>query len=148
MKALEIIDLPPVWTVAAMAVAWFMAEVWAPLGAMLVWPGAAVMAAGVGLAVWAGLEFRRERTTIVPGRDPSALVTGGPYRFSRNPIYLADLAILAGWCLALGTLAGLVLLIPLHHVLTRRFVLPEEARLRAHFPDEWPGYAERVRRWI
>lgn len=148
MTALKYLDYPPVWLAAAMALAWFMAEVWAPLGSLLLWPGRVLIAVGIALAVWAVVEILRARTTPIPGGAPSALVTSGPYAFSRNPIYLADLLILAGWCLAIGTVAGLVLLIPLHYVLTRRFILPEEAMLGQHFPEARNAYYARVRRWI
>lgn len=148
MTALARLDFPPVWLLAAMAVVWFMAEVWAPLGDWLLWPGVALMLGGLGLAIWAASRFVPAGTTVVPHRAPSALVTDGPYRFSRNPIYLADLAILAGWALAFGTVAGLLVLIPLQQVLERRFVLPEEQRLAAAFGEDFARYRSRVRRWL
>jgi len=142
------IDLPPVWLVLFGALAWFMAEVWAPLGSLLLWPGLAIMAASLALADWAIHAMRRQATTPNPHGEPTALVTGGPFRFSRNPIYLADMGLLAGWCLALGTLAGLVLLAPLYVVLGSRFIRPEEARLAAAFGEPYRAYAARVRRWL
>lgn len=142
------LDLPPVWLAAHMALAWGMAEVWAPLGTALLWPGRALIVAALLVMVWAAVTMRRHRTTLMPGAAPDALVTGGPFRWSRNPIYLADLVILAGWCLSLGTVAGLLLLIPLHRVLTRRFVEPEERRLAAAFPEAFRTFATSTRRWV
>lgn len=142
------IDLPPVWLVLFMTIAWFMASVWSPMGDAGRPFGLLLIAAGVGLAAWAALEFRRAGTTVIPHREPEALVTGGPYRFSRNPIYLADMAILAGWCLLCGTLAGLILLAPFFAVLERRFIFPEEARLTAALGKPYTDYAARVRRWL
>ena len=51
----------------------------------------------------------------------------GPYSFSRNPIYLADLVILAGVALVVGAPLALILLVPFQQVLLRQFILPEEA---------------------
>ncbi len=142
------IDLPPVWLIGHMALAWLMAEVWAPLGGLLLWPGIVLAVAGFAAAIWALVTMSRASTTPNPHGAPSALVTDGPFRWSRNPIYLADMAILAGWCLALGTVAGLVLLGPLYVVLESRFIRPEEARLTGAFGEPYRAYAAKVRRWI
>lgn len=142
------LDYPPVWLLVFMALAWLLALLWSPLGPLFAWAGVAVAAASVALAVWAGLEFRRTGTTIVPGREPSALVAGGPYRFSRNPIYLADIGILVGWSLWLGTPLGLLLAWPLKIVLERRFVLPEESVLARDLGQPYLDWKARVRRWL
>ena len=148
MRLLARLDLPPVWLVLFMGVAWFMAEVWAPLGDWGLWPGRLLIAAGLALAVWAAIRFRAARTPLMPGAEPAGLVTDGPYRFSRNPIYVADMAILAGWALVQGTLAGLLLLIPFALVLESRFIRPEEARLAAAFGADYDRYRSAVRRWL
>lgn len=142
------LDYPPVWLALFMGLAWGISLFHAPLGGMLVGTGAFLIAGGVALAIWAALAFRRARTTIVPHENPSALVDTGPYRFSRNPIYLADLLILGGWCLCLGAPVALVLLIPFQVVLTLRFIRPEEARLATHLGPAYAAYRARVRRWI
>lgn len=142
------LDYPPVWLGLFMALAWPLALLWAPLGWTIGWLGVGLIVAAVALAVWAALEFRRARTTIVPRQEPTALVSGGPYRFSRNPIYLADLAILAGWSLWLGTPLGLLLLWPLGHMLERRFIRPEERLLEQRPGGAFARYRSRVRRWL
>jgi protein-S-isoprenylcysteine O-methyltransferase Ste14 len=90
----------------------------------------------------------RARTTIVPRETPAALVTGGIFRFSRNPIYLGDALVLAGvvlwWDVPLA--APLVLLFIL--VIQTRFILAEEAVLRATFGPAFDAWAARTRRWI
>jgi len=148
MSALARIEYPPVWLVAFMAGAWALGELWAPWGDAILWPGRALIGLGVALAVWSALAFRRARTTIVPGEEPSALVESGPYRVSRNPIYVADLLILAGFALAEGTPPGLLLVVPFAWVLHHRFVLKEEAILAAHLGRPYRDYCARVRRWI
>jgi len=148
MTLLRHLDYPPVWLLFFMALVWIMGAAWAPIGDWMLWPGRALIAAGIALAVWSAWEFRRARTTLIPRGEPSALVTTGPYARSRNPIYLADLMILAGWALVCGTFIGLFLLLPFREVLLRRFILPEEAVLEAHLGAEFAAYRARVGRWF
>lgn len=142
------LDYPPIWLIAFMAVAWGISLVSAPWGDAVLWPGRALIVLGLIIMVLAAIEFRRARTTIVPHEEPSALVETGPYRFSRNPIYAADLVILAGWCLTCGAPLALLLLFPFAWVLERRFIRPEEARLAQHLGRQYLAYRARVRRWI
>ena len=148
MKLLQTLNSPPVWLVGFIAAAWGLARLWAPLGDGLVWPGWTLVAAGIALAVWSAAAFRRARTTIVPHQPPSALVETGPYRFSRNPIYLADLVILAGAALILGAPHALILLVPFREVLLRLFIRPEEAVLARDLGQPYLAYKARVRRWF
>jgi protein-S-isoprenylcysteine O-methyltransferase Ste14 len=142
------VNLPPVWLLAFMGLAWGVSRVTAPGPAWLAWAGWGLVAAGLALAVWAALCFRAARTSIVPRERPSALVTSGPYRLSRNPIYLADLVILAGVALILRAPWALGLLAPFQQVLLRLFVLPEEAVLEAELGRRYLDYKARVRRWV
>lgn len=147
--SLRKLDVPPLWLVLSLATTWLLSLLWAPLGgAPWQWLGAALILAGLALAVWAAIGFRRARTTIVPREEPSALVSAGPFRFSRNPIYLANLVILSGWSLWLGTPLGLLLVWPLKVLLERRFVLPEERMLEDRLGQAYTGYRRRVRRWL
>ena len=145
---MKYLNMPPVWLIGFMAAAWGLARLWSPLGEALLWPGRGLIAAGIVLILWSGLAFRRARTTIVPHQPPSALVEAGPYRLSRNPIYLADMVILAGWALGLGSPLALVLLAPFHAVLLRLFILPEEAVLARDLGQPYVDFKKRVRRWI
>ena len=146
------LDFPPVWLMGFMALAWTSAAGGANPSAawdrFVYWPGWALIVAGIALALWSALAFRAARTTIIPRQRPSALVEAGPYRFSRNPIYVADLVILAGWCLVLGAPLAVVLVVPFWWVLERRFILPEEAVLAEDLGQPYLDYKARVRRWI
>ena len=142
------LNMPPVWLIGFMAAAWGLARLWAPLGDMLLWPGLGLVAVGIATIVWSALVFRRARTTIVPHQPPSALVEAGPYRFSRNPIYLADLVILAGAALIFGAPLALILLVPFREVLLRLFILPEEAVLERDLGRAYLDYKTRARRWL
>jgi protein-S-isoprenylcysteine O-methyltransferase Ste14 len=143
------IDLPPVWLAGCVALGWVQAVSFpvGSFGAAGDWIGGALVVAGLALAVAAAVEFRRARTTIIPHEEPSAIVTSGVYRLSRNPIYLGDALILAGLGLRWDSVLALVLVPVFVAVVTARFIVPEEGRLKARFGAEYADWAARVRRW-
>ncbi len=108
------------------------------------------IAVGVGLALfaWTLWTFAHHRTTVNPYAGASALCTRGPFRFSRNPIYLGDWFILMGVSLLLGTLWPLVFAPLIWAMLRYGVIRHEEAHLEARFGDAYRHYASRVRRWI
>lgn len=110
--------------------------------------GAVLFAAGGGLAAWCLVLFRAARTTTIPGEASNLLVTRGPYRFSRNPMYVAlSLAYLGEAGILLQ--AWPLLLLPLTLVYLDRIVIPvEEARLAEVFGEAYAVYRARVRRWL
>ncbi|SMX24805.1 methyltransferase family protein [Boseongicola aestuarii] len=140
------IDLPPVWTIAALGLTWLM-PITAPWGPATL-PGRIALGAAALLIAASLFEFMRARTTVIPREAPSALITTGIFRLSRNPIYLADLLILAGFSLIWGKFFGLVLVPVLGWLLFRRFIADEEARLQAAFAGEYDAYRAQTRRWI
>lgn len=109
--------------------------------------GLVLIAAGGLIAGWGLVIFHRLRTTTTPGETPNHLVTSGPYRFTRNPMYL-------GLALAyLGEQGMLVLAWPLLFlVLTigyvNWFVIPAEEASLHTFGPAYEAYRARVRRWI
>jgi len=143
---LKAFDLPPLWLVACLVVAWVV-PLSAPWGTAPL-AGYACLALAALLVIAALFAFGRARTTPIPHQMPSALITTGVFRFSRNPIYLADLLILLGCALIWGSLLGLLLIPVLFAVLERRFILPEEERLRTAFPDAFDAYTRQTRRWV
>lgn len=142
-------ESPPVWLLVFLVIAWAQAR-WLP-----VWPAGGVWrAAGWALIVGAVLifvlavaEFRRARTTILPREEPERMITGGIYRHSRNPIYLADAMILAGAAL-LQDVGALVLVPVFMAVISRRFIAGEEAALAARFAGAYREWAGNTRRWL
>ncbi len=144
------VDIPPVWLALFLVVLWWLSRavplpVFGVAGDVLGW---ALVVGGAVLMALAIREFGRARTSVVPRREPSALVSGGVYRVSRNPIYLSDALFLAGAGLIWDT--ALVLpAVPLFvWVIDRRFVRDEEARLGAAFPEAFADWARRTRRWL
>ncbi|HEY6945662.1 MAG TPA: isoprenylcysteine carboxylmethyltransferase family protein [Candidatus Acidoferrum sp.] len=110
--------------------------------------GSVLFAAGAVLAGWGLVIFRKARTTTVPGKASAKLLTWGPYRFTRNPMYV-------GLTLAYLGEAGLlkqvwpVVLLPLTIAYLQWTVIPvEEAKLTEVFRGEYEQYRSRVRRWI
>jgi protein-S-isoprenylcysteine O-methyltransferase Ste14 len=110
--------------------------------------GIALVAAAALLLAPAPLLFLLHRTTIVPHHSARSLVTRGPYRITRNPMYLALTVGYAGLALALGRLWPLLFL-PLPVWVMHTKVIPfEEATLARLFGDEYRAYQKRVPRWI
>ena len=143
------LDYPPIWLLAALAVVWAEAWLWPkPVPYAMALAGQGLFWLGLILLGLASLSFLRARTTIVPHNTPSALITGGLYRVSRNPIYLGDALILSGVALKYGAVTGLILLPGFLWIITRRFILPEEARLRAAFGPQAEQFFQRTRRWL
>jgi protein-S-isoprenylcysteine O-methyltransferase Ste14 len=110
--------------------------------------GFALLAAGVALAAWSLVLFRRARTTTIPFGQSSTLVTQGPYRFSRNPMYLALTVAYLGEAGIFGHPWPLLTLL-LTLVYVNGMVIPlEEARLQETFGATYVQYRARVRRWL
>jgi protein-S-isoprenylcysteine O-methyltransferase Ste14 len=107
-----------------------------------------LMALGMAVLVWAMLTFRRARTAIMPFNPASTIVTSGPYRHSRNPMYVGLSLIYIGLSL-LMRMAWPIVLLPI--VLASLYLLVirrEERYLGAAFGEEYRAYRQRVRRWL
>ncbi len=147
---LTYLDYPPVWLLAALGVVWsetlLMPDVLSVPGGWIVGTGFVVLA--ILLFFAAGVAFFRARTTIVPHQMPHKLITSGIFSLTRNPIYLADVLLLIGMSLRWGAVLGLLLAPVLVWVLHKRFIKPEEERLRQGFGPEAEAYFARTRRWI
>lgn len=148
---LRAIDLPPVWLVLFIAAAYLLDRLLPGFGFGWVWLmrlGDVVFLLGLlamGLAVW---EFLRARTTFIPRRVPTAFLQGGIYRISRNPIYLGDALLLLGLILRWDVLLALPLVPLFASLITRRYILGEEAGLEAKFGAEFSEWRAKVRRWV
>lgn len=143
------IDLPPVWLAAHVAAAWVLSLISPALfGSFGHWAGKILLLIGVLLMAAAIVTMTRARTTVIPRRDPSALVTTGVFAWSRNPIYLADALILAAAILLLDAALALPLIVSFVWLIQTRFIRDEEARLTIAFGPEFDLWAARTRRWI
>ncbi len=114
----------------------------------LEWIGYALILIGLGLASNAVRRFRQAHTTTHPYRPVTKIIISGPYRFSRNPIYLGFLWLLVGFSFAVRSYWGLILS-PLFVVLMNTLVIQyEEVYLEQKFKDDYISYKSRVRRWL
>ena len=147
------IPWPPLLLIAVIAAAWLLGRRWP-----IAWPGlddlpARIIGYGIGiggilLAAWAIITLVRAGTTVRPDARSDVLVTWGPYRRHRNPIYLADLMLLLGLA-ELTHNIWLVIVAPLFIIaVTWLAILPEERHLEARFGDAWHEYKARSKRWI
>ena len=110
--------------------------------------GGLIALLGLALVLSAARWFRRKKTGIRPFSESTALVVEGPYRFSRNPIYIGMTLFLLGVALALGAASALVAPVVFVAVITWRFILPEEAHMERAFGEEYLALKRRVRRWL
>jgi protein-S-isoprenylcysteine O-methyltransferase Ste14 len=110
----------------------------------------AVLLAAVAIALAGVVAFRRARTTVDPIHPDhaSAIVTGGIYGLTRNPMYLGFLLLLAAWAIWLGNLPACLGLPAFVKYMNRFQILPEERFLGGKFGAPYAAYLLRVRRWI
>ena len=148
-RLLGLIDLPPVWLLASLGLVWGIGQ----LGLTLFGPGGRLvggLAIGLGLALMAAavIQMTLRRTTFIPRRNPQALVTGGVFALSRNPIYLGDALVLAGvilwWDVPLAAPVLPIFMLLIQH----RFILDEEQRLKNAFGPAFDTWKSRSGRWI
>jgi protein-S-isoprenylcysteine O-methyltransferase Ste14 len=90
----------------------------------------------------------RARTTILPHRRSDALVTSGPFRRFRNPIYLGDVMVLLGLAELTKNIWFVAVAIAFAGLVTWLAILPEERHLEARFGEAWRHYKARSRRWL
>jgi protein-S-isoprenylcysteine O-methyltransferase Ste14 len=110
--------------------------------------GGLVFSIGAIIAGWGLFTFRRARTTTVPGRTSAQLVTWGPYRFSRNPMYVGLVLAYLGEAAILRQVWPVILL-PLVVAYVNWVVIPlEQRKLTEVFGEDYARYRRRVRRWL
>jgi protein-S-isoprenylcysteine O-methyltransferase Ste14 len=111
-------------------------------------PGLILAVGGFLLVLFAMGFFVRARTSPLPIKPTTAIVATGPYRFTRNPMYVGMTLLYVGLALWLDSLWPLLLLPAALWVVQRYVIAREEVYLEAKFGDEYRRYKERVRRWI
>ncbi len=103
---------------------------------------------GIGLFVWTIQLFKAHKTTLRPKGKPSSLITTGPYRLSRNPIYLGFLLITIGTAFLFANLLAFVGPLVFFFFIST-FVIPfEEDMLTKLFEKDYETYREKTRRWV
>lgn len=142
------VDFPPVWLAGFAAIGGLFGRAFPVHYSANSLVGFLLVALALVLMALAVIQMMIARTTVIPRRDPDALITGGLYRFSRNPIYLADAILLAGLYIAWDALVALPLVAVFMIVIQMRFILEEEERLTRVFGAVFEDYRARTRRWL
>ncbi len=110
--------------------------------------GAVVIVAGFAIVAFAFARFRAAGTSVHVHQPTTAIITGGAYRSSRNPIYLAMTLLIAGIAVAVDGIWILAMLAPTLVVMHYGVIAREERYLETKFGDEYLSYKATVRRWV
>ena len=112
------------------------------------WLGFLFLVIGGILNIWADQIFKKSQTTIKPDEKPTTFIQTGPFKISRNPMYLGVTSLLIGIGFILGSVtsvSGFILFIVLMGII---FIPEEEKNLLAQFGEEYETYQKKVRRWV
>lgn len=140
---------PPLLVAGAILVAWLLRRLLPlPVTAPLPLAGDAMFALALALILWAGVAMLRAGTDPRPDKPDAALVTTGPFRFSRNPIYLGFVLVAAGFALRWGDLWSWLAVVAAQQLLDRLVIAREEPYLARRFGAAYTAYRARVRRWL
>ena len=114
----------------------------------LVIAGLVLVTCGVLFALWGVRTFKRHKTAVMPYKAARTLVSAGPYRYTRNPMYLGMTLAFLGFAVALNAMWPIILLPMALVVLFHLVIRKEEEHLWRSFGDDYVEYRSRVRRWI
>ena len=148
----QVVVRPPIaWLLSVLvglALHWLMPLPFMPPAVSAGWIGGVVFAAALALFAWAIVTITRAGSNVPTNTPTMAIVETGPYRFTRNPIYLAMFFGLVGLGMAFDSLWLLAVLVPFALVIRTGVVAREEAYLERKFGDVYGAYRSRVRRWL
>jgi protein-S-isoprenylcysteine O-methyltransferase Ste14 len=148
----NVIIRPPIaWAVAVvvgLALNWLLPFPFVPAAVPAGWLGAIVFALALALLAWAIVTITWAGSNVPTDRPTTTIVDSGPYRLTRNPIYLGMLLGLIGLAIAFNSLWLLLMLVPFALVIRYGVVAREEAYLERKFGDVYRRYRARVRRWL
>ena len=146
-----IIPPPLAWAlaiVAGLGLSWLYPLQFVPAAIPRAWVGGGVFAFGLALAVWAVATIRRAGTHVDIRKPTTVIVENGPYRFTRNPIYLGMFLGQTGIAIGSDNPWVLAMLAPFYLVIRHGVVAREEAYLERKFGAVYLGYKSRARRWL
>jgi len=146
-----VIALPPLLYAAALGVVLVLRWLWPwPMASYpaVLWPGIGLVVFGAAIAVWGRRTLEGAGTNVNPSLPTTAIVTTGPFRYSRNPLYVALALFFLGLALALNTWWGPVVLVPLLIVMHQGVIAREERYLERKFGEDYLRYKSRVRRYL
>jgi protein-S-isoprenylcysteine O-methyltransferase Ste14 len=148
----QVIIRPPLaWglaIIAGLALNWLLPLPFLPADLPARWLGAMVFVLALALAAWAIVTITRAGSNVPTNLPTTSIVESGPYRFTRNPIYLGMFLGLIGLGIAFDNLWLPMMLVPFASVVRYGVVACEEAYLERKFGDVYRGYRSRVPRWL
>lgn len=148
----NVIVPPPIaWALAVLAglaLHWLMPLPFLTAAVSAGWLGATVFVLALALVAWAITTMTRAGSNVPTSLPTTTIVETGPYRFTRNPIYLGMVLGLIGLALAFNSLWLLLALVPFALVIRYGVIAREEAYLERRFGDVYRRYRARVRRWL
>lgn len=110
--------------------------------------GVFIILTGIFLVYSSLKKLSKMETTFIPDGQPNKLVIDGPFRVSRNPIYLGMLFILLGAAISLQSFSGLLIAFIFFLIINFTWIKHEEEKLDTTFNEEWKEYSEKTRRWL
>jgi protein-S-isoprenylcysteine O-methyltransferase Ste14 len=142
---------PLAWALAAvvgLALNWLVPLPFLPVDVPIGWIGAMMFVLALALGIWAVFTMTRAGSNVPTNRPSTAIVQAGPYRFTRNPIYLGMFLGQIGLAVGFNSLWLLMMLVPFALVIRYGVVAREEAYLTRKFGEVYHGYCALVRRWL
>lgn len=141
-------SFPPVITLACFAMQ-FILYMMLPLEVNLsLLLGLIILISSVVLIVMAFRELQNNETTYVPDGEPERLVITGPFKYSRNPIYLGMFGILLASAFLMQSISALLIPLLFLSIIQNTWIPHEEKKLKEKFPEEWAGYASSTKKWL
>ena len=110
--------------------------------------GLILILSGISLVFVSFRFMRKMKTTFIPDGTPEILISSGPFRFSRNPIYLGMLSILVGAAFLMSSLSAIIIAFVFGIIINFTWIAHEEKKLHELFSEDWENYSSKVRRWI
>ena len=110
--------------------------------------GLILILSGISLVFVSFRFMRKMKTTFIPDGTPEVLISSGPFKFSRNPIYLGMLTVLVGVAFLMSSLSAIIIAIVFGIIINFTWIAHEEKKLHELFSEDWENYSSKVRRWI
>ena len=110
--------------------------------------GLILILSGISLVLVSFRFMRKMKTTFIPDGTPEVLISSGPFKFSRNPIYLGMLTVLVGVAFLMSSVSAIIIAFVFGIIINFTWIAHEEKKLHELFSEDWENYSSKVRRWI
>jgi protein-S-isoprenylcysteine O-methyltransferase Ste14 len=142
------ITYPPIILLASLItqfIIFFSFPIRADLSSLL---GLILIFVGISMAAISFRLMSKIKTTFIPDGVPEKLVSTGPFKFSRNPIYLGMFLILFGTAFLMGSVSALLVSLIFTLIINFTWISHEEKKMSEIFGEDWINYCSKVRRWL